>query len=128
MGCDIHTVIEEKVDGKWIGVAASDRMKVRPIYAQRDYSFFGSIANVRGHGPNYPQNLPRDVSDLAWHLYMRCPTDYHSASHMSLEKFCAIHHKERPKESREEFCVEDLTGIDRDEGIGDHRIVFWFDN
>lgn len=126
MGCDIHTVIEEKVDGRWVGVAASDRMKDRPVYAQRDYSFFGRVANVRGDGPNYPQNLPRDVSDLAWHLYMRCPTDHHSASHMSLEKFCEIHNAERPKESRTEWAVEDLTGIDKDEGK--HRIVFWFDN
>ena len=126
MGCDIHTVIEENVDGRWIGVCASDRMKVRPVYAQRDYSFFGSIANVRGSGSNYPQNLPRDVSDLAWHLYMRSPTDHHSVSHMSLDKFCDIHNAGRPNESRAEYAVEDLTGIYKDEG--EHRIVFWFDN
>ena len=126
MACDIHTVIEEKVDGKWIGVAASDRMKTRPIYAQRDYSFFGAVANVRGGGSNYPQNIPRDVSDLAWHLYMCSPTDHHSASHMSLEKFCGIHNVQRPDASRAEWAVEDLTGIDKEEG--DHRVVFWFDN
>ena len=129
MGCDIHTVIEEKVDGRWIGVAASDRMKDRPLYAQRDYAFFGEIANVRSNGANYPKNLPRDVSELSWHLFMRCPTDHHSASHMSLEKFCSIHNRMRPKESREEYAVEDLTGIYRDEDQkAEMRVVFWFDN
>jgi hypothetical protein len=127
MGCDIHTVIEEKVDGRWIGVAASDRMKVRPQYAQRDYDFFALIANVRGRGPNYPQNLPRDVSELSWHLYMRCPTDHHSVSHMALEDFCKLHNQLMPEISRAEYAVYDLTGIDPEEGE-EHRVVFWFDN
>lgn len=127
MGCDIHTVIEEKVGDKWIGVASSDMMKDRPVYAQRDYTFFGSIANVREHGENYPQNIPRDVSDLAWHLYMLCPTDHHSPSHMSLEKFCTIHNRDNPRASRTEYAVEDLTGIYTDEGR-EFRVVFWFDN
>lgn len=127
MGCDIHTVIEEKVGGRWIGVAASDRMAKRPLYGQRDYSFFGAIANVRERGENYPKNLPRDVSELAWHLYMRAPTDYHSASHMSLEEFCAIHNRLNPKESRLEYAVEDLTGLYNEESE-QYRVVFWFDN
>ena len=127
MGCDIHTVIEEKVDGRWIGVAASDRMKKRPLYAQRDYSFFGAVANVRERGDHYPRNLPRDVSELAWHLYMRLPTDYHSASYMALEEFCSIHNRLNPKESRPEYAVEDLTGLYNDDGE-QYRVVFWFDN
>lgn len=127
MGCDIHTVIEQKVDGRWIGVSASDRMKGRPIYAQRDYAFFGQIANVRERGAHYPRNLPRDVSELAWHLYMEAPTDHHSASHMPLDQFCEIHNQENPKDSRTEYAVEDLTGIYSEKGEM-YRVVFWFDN
>lgn len=127
MGCDIHTVIEEKVGDRWVGVAASDCMKRRPYYAERDYSFFGQIANVREHGLHYPKNLPRDVSELAWHLYMRCPTDHHSASHMPLEQFCLIHNEQNPKLSRLEYAVEDLTGL-YDENGEEYRVVFWFDN
>lgn len=127
MGCDIHTVIEKKVGHRWIGVAASDFMKNRPAYAQRDYAFFGEIANVRGQGGHYPQNVPEDVSDLAWHLYMQHPTDHHSPSHMMLEDFCETHNRLNPKESRAEYAVFDLTGIWPDEGQK-FRIVFWFDN
>lgn len=127
MGCDIHTVIEENVDGHWIGVVASDRTAGRPIYAQRDYDFFAYIANVRGNGPNYPQNLPRDVSSLAWHLYMLAPTDYHNPSFMDLDAFCNAHHKVNPTMSREDYATYDLTNISPEED-GEFRVVFWFDN
>lgn len=128
MGCDIHTVIElQRADGLWIGVAASDCMQRRPKYAERDYSFFGQVANVRESGPHYPKNLPYDVSALAWHLYMRAPTDHHSASYMPLEQFCSIHNEQRPRDSRKEYAVEDLTGIYSEAGEA-YRIVFWFDN
>ena len=127
MGCDIHTVIEKKVGEKWIGVLASDCAKDRPAYARRDYDFFAKIANVRGRGEYYPQNVPHDVSELAWHLYMRCPTDHHSPSHMSIELFCQLHHQMNPSMSRPEYCVGDLTGLWPDED-GPYRVVFWFDN
>lgn len=127
MGCDIHTVIEKKVKDKWIGVAASDCAKDHPIYAYRDYDFFADIANVRGRGRHYPKNLPEDVSDLAWHLYMRAPTDHHSPSFMSIEQFCQLHHEHNPSKSRAEYFVGDLTGLWPDED-GPYRVVFWFDN
>lgn len=133
MGCDIHIVIEEKVGDKWIGIVATDRLKDRPIYAMRDYGFFAEIANVRGRGGHYPKNLPRDVSELAWHLYMRCPTDHHSASHMTIEKFCEIHNSLNPSKSRREHATWDLMGLwpaaeIEDEGASPFRVVFWFDN
>ncbi len=127
MGCDIHTVIEEKVGGKWIGVVASDRMGKRPIYAQRDYQFFGAIANVRESGERYPQGLPYDVSELSWYLFSMAPTDHHSASHMSVGDFCRLHHEIRPDASRAECAVYDLMGLYADEGE-EFRVVFWFDN
>ena len=127
MGCDIHVVIEEKVGGRWIGVVATDRLNKRPVYAQRDYEFFGAIANVRCMGDNFPAGLPYDISDLAWYLFSRYPTDHHSASHMPAKEFCLIHHKVRPDASRQEHCVYDLLGLHADDG-GEYRVVFWFDN
>ncbi len=127
MGCDIHTVIEEKVGNKWIGVVASDRMSKRPIYAQRDYEFFGAVANVRSKGDRYPQGLPYDVSDLSWYMFSQAPADHHSASHMSIAEFCRIHHTVRPDGSRAEYAVHDLMGIYPEDGA-EFRIVFWFDN
>jgi hypothetical protein len=60
---------------------------------------------------------------------MMSPTDHHSASHMPLEKFCEIHNRFNPKESRAEYAVEDLTGIYQDdETKAEMRVVFWFDN
>ena len=127
MGCDIHTVIEEKIGAKWIGVVASDRMGKRPVYAQRDYEFFGAVASVRTRSAQWPKGLPYDVSDLAWYLFSQAPTDHHSASHMMIEEFCSIHHSVRPNNSRPEFAAYDLMGILADEGA-EFRVVFWFDN
>ena len=127
MGCDIHTVIEEKVGGKWIGVATSDRLQKRPVYAQRDYEFFGAVSNVRGKGDIYPRGLPYDVSELSWYLFSQAPVDHHSASHMSAEEFCKIYHAVRPDSSRAEFAVYDLMGFTIEDGE-EFRVVFWFDN
>lgn len=126
MGTDIHTVIELKVAGKWIGVCASDFSKDRPAYAERDYNFFAEIANVRGEGENHPKGFPADASDLSKYNYQIWQDDYDSASHMSLNKFCEIHNKIRSHQSRKEHAVWDLTGLDTDDDI-EKRIVFWFD-
>jgi hypothetical protein len=132
MGCDIHIVVERrrKAGEPWMGLYTTDRLPGgRPKIAQRDYDFFGAVAGVRCRPEgfsNYPRNVPEDISQLAWQEYMRCPTDHHSASHMSAAEFCAIHHKVNPQISREEWAMADLLGIDGDDG--EHRVVFWFDN
>ncbi len=133
MGCDIHIVVERKrkKDQKWVGLWSSDALKDRPVCAQRDYEFFAEVANVRGRteSMNYPQNIPEDVSELAWQEYMTAPTDHHSASHMSAEKFCEVHHKINPDSSREGHKEYDLLGIDLEWPENtDYRVVFWFDN
>lgn len=138
MGCDIHIVLERrrKGDRKWIGEFTSDNYNVvgRKMKAsQRDYGFFGRLAHVRT-SPNdepcyYRKNLPRDVSDLAWDSYMRCPTDHHSASHLSVNEFCKAYLAENPDDPdvREEYAAYDLLGVDPDTDC-DYRVVFWFDN
>lgn len=130
MGCNIHTVIERKRlgDMKWTGIVSSDALPKRPIYAQRDYDFFGEIANVRRSGSNYPKNLPEDISELAWQEYMSAPRDHHSASYMSLDEFCSIHNKINPEQSRREHCVYDLAGWVGEDDSAELRVVFWFDN
>lgn len=135
MGCDIHLVLERrrKPTEPWLGILASDiypGKSGRIPVAQRDYDFFAEVANVRGETTdykNYPRNVPEDVSALAWQLYMGAPTDHHSASHMSLAEFCAVHNKINPEKSRPEFAAYDLFGVESDEGH-EYRVVFWFDN
>ena len=128
MGTDIHTVIEMKIDDRWVGLTASDSTPQNlPIYARRDYNFFSQLAGVRGKGPREPQGLPEDISELARHHYSFLSYCHHSASHMPLDEFCAIHNKIWPECSRAKYAVEDLTGIYLDEG-GEYRVVFWFDN
>jgi hypothetical protein len=82
---------------------------------------------VRGRGARYPQNLPEDLSALAWQEYMRAPTDYHSASHMSAAEFVAVYQEVNPPpEGEERFGLYRLLCADRDED--EYRVVFWFDN
>lgn len=136
MGCDIHIVLERKVsDSEWLGVWSSDvgpRKNGRAPIAMRDYAFFAEIAQVRGSSESgiYPRNLPVDVSRLAWLQYMRCPTDYHSASHMTVDEFTSAWFRANPdsKEMRREHAAYDLLGLWEDEGDPEHRVVFWFDN
>jgi hypothetical protein len=131
MGCDIHLVVERrrKPTEKWVGIFSSDHsVGVRPKIAQRDYDFFAEVANVRGSGPNYPRNVPEDISVLAWQGYMSSPTDHHSASHMSASEFCQIYLKVNPDAGLAEQAAYDLLGIWGDDGEAEHRVVFWFDN
>ncbi len=135
MGCDIHIVMErhEPETGEWVGIWSSDngpwgRTKV----AQRDYGFFAQFA-VRGRaeqGVIWPRNLPKTVSRLAWLQYMRCPTDYHSASHASVDEFCQAWLAANPNDEkvRREHVAYDLLGLSLDEDDPEHRLVFWFDN
>lgn len=136
MGCDIHIVVERRKSksAKWVGLYATNYHPAARIpIAQRDYAFFTEIAAVRGRTTTsrYPQNVPEDISELAWIEYMAAPTDHHSASHMSLVEFCAIWLRVHPNAQgvRPEYPAHDLFGVypDDDEEY-DYRVVFWFDN
>jgi hypothetical protein len=140
MGCDIHIVLESRHRSgtKWVGEWSTRNYNVvgKGLHAKkRDYGFFGRVAGVRGQPNNlpryYPQNMPRDVSDLAWDSFMDCPTDYHSPSHLGVHQFCEAWIAENPdnKEVRKEHVLYDLLGVDDDDlGARDYRVVFWFDN
>lgn len=141
MGCDIHIVLERKLPNReWIGLWTSDEFPPngvgrgnRPMIAQRDYGFFAEVAAVRGRSDTskYPQNIPEDVSRLAWAQYMQAPTDHHSASHLSAEEFVAAYLRVNPESDRHRpaHALYDLLGIDADYPEGaEYRVVFWFDN
>ncbi len=138
MGCDIHIVLErrELPCGDWIGLYSSDVYQIvgkNLRVKNRDYSFFAEIAGVRGSpGPEgyYAKNLPKDVSALAWHEYMKAPADHHSASHCSADVFCGCWLRMHPNNPgiRTEYALEELLGIYPDEGDFEYRVVFWFDN
>lgn len=144
MGCDIHIVLERRDPGsEWIGLWCSDTFPGgRPKIAQRDYAFFGEVAQVRCRSETgkYPRNIPRDVSRLAWMEYMDAPTDHHSASHMTISEFTDAWFRANEKHPaviadknlpRREFAAYDLLGLS---AYGDpdckseFRVVFWFDN
>jgi hypothetical protein len=60
---------------------------------------------------------------------MRCPMDYHSASHATVPEFVDAWLRANPAQSevRPEFASYDLLGLDS-ERADDQRLVFWFDN
>lgn len=154
MGCDIHFVVERRVirkDGtqsNWIGWVAekcwvhytNDNPPKRSWrYArasQRNYSFFGKLANVRGDGTE-PLGMPDDASELALTESEYWGEDGHSHSYCSAQEFiekCAA----SQHEAAEIFlksghpAVKDPYGyfLDMEPPNEDeeYRVVFWFDN
>jgi hypothetical protein len=115
VGCDIHFVVEKKMEGRWVGVYATDvspRLIIcgeglpagqasendvrdafmgtydrRPAMKQRNYDFFAKLAGVRGEGPA-PKGLPTDLSELS-DIVLGGDSDLHSHSHDSLDHFAA---------------------------------------
>jgi hypothetical protein len=70
MGCDIHSILEERVNGKW-GVADANFPTWRPgeftsePFGNRSYSTFAFIADVRNYS-KIPLNfgeMPRGIPD-----------------------------------------------------------------
>ena len=137
MGCDIHMVLEAKFpgDNDWVGMVAYDHLPgQRPKISDRDYGVFqrfGVRGRTEGAKVIYPRNLPRDVSSLAWKMYMCCPEDYHSVSHCTLREFADAWLAENPNDEtvRAEHAIWDLFGVsDVDADAPEYRLVFWFDN
>lgn len=113
MGCDIHWVLEQKFDDKWIGVFATN---VTPVPAgtiaeksthgdgkenfefspykhyywstlnSRSYKTFAKLAGVRGDGPK-PIGVPDNASELTKKLVDDWGHDGHSHTHMSAKDF-----------------------------------------
>ena len=136
MGCDIHTVIEKRVKGKWITVKL-------PHYRQpcnsRFYHRFNLLCSgVRGDGSENPAlGIPEDASETARYLIEEDGEDGHSHSYMDLEKaaqICLQSDKDFPGFKADSFAekypVSHYFSVDNDVAVrnGEYRLVFWFDN
>ena len=138
MGCDIHFVVEKKINGRWIGI-----FKEYPrsgFVKDRDYDFFAAIAGVRGSHPlfnNHPRFIPADISELSLYAIAEGSTDDHSHSWMTIKEFSEIALTVNPdrfvtewdkKEPWEPLFGRPLFLNRSADRIEDYRIIFWFDN
>mgnify|MGYP001578519903 CR=1 FL=1 len=120
MGCDIHTFVEYKLwnDG---GMRTGCE-----IWVARDYTLFGLMAGVRGSDlPDVPpRGIPDGLSDEVQNEYIRCGTDAHTESWLTLGELTTVlaRHPHRDME-----LARTLMNITDQQGR-DPRLVFWFDN
>lgn len=88
MGCDIHTSVEECVDGTWILVDRGDE-----IFGNRNYGVFGFLADVRNYSMSpfiaEPRGLPDDVSFRLRAEHDDWGFDAHSASWLTAAELLA---------------------------------------
>ena len=132
MGCDIHYIIEKKVEDKWIGVFTTAGLywECHPEGKNRNYDFFGRLANVREYDANHPdpKGIPDDISDLSRMCISEIGTDGHSHSYCTAGEFCdAFNKNKRKKGQRPEHEILGIY-IEEDVNINDLRVVFYFDN
>lgn len=140
MGCDIHGLVECKVNGKWIcwstiGVInVSHRKEGESRYAfpttlERNYRRFAALAGVRGDGPE-AKGMPPDASDTA--LLLGTDDDYHSHSWLSVDEavkiFLATEHK--ADDFITEYTLQNYFQLEDYDlaKASEWRFVFWFDN
>lgn len=146
MGCDIHFVVEQKHQDKWVGLLSTEgpfslpygARKTLPIlqFQDRDYEFFGRLAGVRRNGPQ-ALGVPEDASDLAYMQMTQWDGFGHSHSYCSLRDFVrakyivgiGITELAIATLKNEDFAARVLNIREEDYGpLDDYRVVFWFDN
>lgn len=137
MGCDIHMVLERKVNDKWIGV---DTFKAHggfgcefsfPAAIDRNYARFARLAGVRGPGP-MPRGVPQDASDTSKLMIEDLGIDGHSHSWLPIEEAAQIFLEteyfghDGPSDYIQRYPASQYFGVS--ENLKDYRLVFWFDN
>lgn len=154
MGCDIHFVIEGKHEyqNKYVKIYASDGRYGQHLpgfpdkavpdthcefwdnFSDRDYNFFGELADVRRspvHGPFGTPGLPDQATELA--VEATCDGDSHSLGHCSLEDFFNAHaHATQPAGLTAQRKLQNLPLSVHQEGfspetINNYRVIYWFD-
>ncbi|MEE9159961.1 MAG: hypothetical protein V3U60_16445 [Gammaproteobacteria bacterium] len=146
MGCDIHGVLERKVDGKWItsdtlsSHHAANRQKDAsvngwslPAPLDRNYDRFAALAGVRGDGPP-ARGLPDDLSETATLLADHWEANGHSHSWLPLPEAVQImadtefwRENEGPDRFVRKYPEDFFFGVDK-KNLSEYRFVFWFDN
>lgn len=142
MGCDIHLVVERKLDDRWVTVhtmSGHNRAPRQlrngehgwstPVARSRNYRRFAALAGIRGDGPE-PRGLPDDLSETGQYLVEFWGADGHSHSWLAVTDAAAVF-LETEDETLDEWAIKNPTVYYFDVEPGDaddHRIVFWFDN
>jgi len=151
MGCDIHVVIEKKIEGKWVQIDVPD------VFDYRSYGYFGFLANVRNYSAITPIDDPRGVPEDVKEQYKEIINDdnYHSFSWLSVEELLNYNYDQIIKDRRctrrigenyysgactceigegLKFSLRDFLSVNFFENLKRlkdakaDRIVFWFDN
>lgn len=110
MGCDIHVCCEYKnYEGKWIncdhfrlnpyyeeGYEDEPKMNIVPIFDNRNYALFATLAGVRNYGYvtpiSDPRGLPDDVHPLTKKISDDWGSDGHSHSYYTLKELIDYTH------------------------------------
>jgi hypothetical protein len=88
VGCDIHSHAERCIGGRWVALDVK-------AFDDRNYGFFGWLANVRNYSAMRPiaanRGFPSDASERAGRDYHeRWGTDAHSAGWVGVSELEAI--------------------------------------
>jgi hypothetical protein len=152
MGCDIHTNVEVKSNGKWTqvdklvedpyGPADGDvsyptlaLIVIEPIYDSRNYTVFGLLAGIRGNVTpvKSPRGIPEDTSDTireSWELYAGHTSHYYTLA--ELETINRRNKKAYVAETADFFStvLPKLKSIQEEHKVTtkEVRLVFWFDS
>jgi hypothetical protein len=138
MGCDIHMVLEKRINGKWVTTQTFDAIEswngfASPIARNRNYERFARLAGVRGDGPE-PRGIPDDLSETGRYHVDVWSGDGHSHSWLPLKDAVKVfaeteHKKHEPNSTATEYPTDYYFGVsDDDSEMDDYRVVFWFDN
>ena len=140
MECDIHISVERKVENKWVCVDTMRGHRTQPrrndgysysfpIATSRNYDRFASLAGVRGDGPE-PSGLPDNISETTRYFVDFYGGDGHSHSWLPAAEaakiFLDTEWSVEPDDMLKKYPAEEYFSID--DGLDEHRIVFWFDS
>lgn len=143
MGCDIHTFIEKKVNGKWEPIFLyridGNHPELAYPYNGRNYELFSILAGVRGwHNALVDlRGLPTDISEGVSREYDWWGNDAHSMTWYDLFEL-SLFEKEHRNEEGYEYLTEFYNSIRFYLNIAQeyvynlepnqYRVIMWFDN
>lgn len=148
MGCDIHSVAERKVDGKYEAISGFEP------FDWRSYFMYGFLADVRNYSDVPPlagrRGLPDDASEVARELSDTWGMDGHAHSWLAVKELTEFNYDATVEDRRvmidndggrtaapgggEMVTWRDRLGgqffddLKRLTDEGADRVVFWFDN